>query len=486
MPTIAAPPLPRRFRDKGDDCQQCLWLPCTFVPPTLRPDASMLLVGEGPGYWEAQEGAFFVGESGIKLDEMLRAVGIDRGSVSLSNALKCYDEAKAASETLQRCAGAFLQHEIRYLAQRGLKVIVAMGDPALRATTGLTGITKHRGKVLPYPDHPDLVVLPTLNPAFVLHKPGIQPIVVSDLALARDARDGRVTPVEVSHETLITVDDVRAFFARIRHVPDVVVDLETTGLDWEAESIRCIGINYGEANHENAVIPVDFFRREGSEARLKVVVRRWLESHRHRFIGQNRKFDTHFLRQWCGVDDRRMDWDDTLIMAYLLNEDTTKGLKSLEALASIYCGFEANYKEKFLGAGLKVKVRKQADFWKVVADEVLWRYCAADCWVTRRVREALWERLRLQPALWRLYRQHYLPLQRAIIEAERVGFYIDRRRAEQVDARLRARATRLEHRHPEDRRVAPPRGTRSGIATNPVAVAVVTEVTTICQILCCS
>ena len=234
-----------------------------------------------------------------------------------------------------------------------------------------------------------------------------------------------------------------AFFERIRDVPEVVVDLETTGLDWEIEQVRCIGINYGRGNTDNAVIAVDFFRRDGTEERLKPLVRAWLESRRHRFIGQNRKFDCHFLRVWCGAEDLAMDWDDTYVMAYLLNEDTTRGLKNLEALASIYCGLEANYKEKFLRDGLKVKLKKQADFWKVVSSEVLYLYCAADVWVTRRVRDALLDRLRLQPGLLDLYYGHYLPLQSAILEAERVGFYIDQDRAQQVNTRLTAECDRL-------------------------------------------
>ena len=117
--------------------------------------------------------------------------------------------------------------------------------------------------------------------------------------------------------------------------------------------------------------------------------------------------------------------------------------QNLEALASIYCGLEANYKEKFLRDGLKVKLKKQADFWKVVSSEVLYLYCAADVWVTRRVRDALLDRLRLKPYWLDLYYGHYLPLQSAILEAERVGFYIDRGRANLVNARLSAECERL-------------------------------------------
>jgi hypothetical protein len=173
----------------------------------------------------------------------------------------------------------------------------------------------------------------TYNPAFILHRPGIQPTVVSDFLPAKLTIEDRPNLVEVTHKALYTLDQVEPFFERIRPIRDVAVDLETTGLSWENDVIRCIGVNYGLGNADSAVIAVGTFRQDGTKAALKPRVKDWLESGRHRFIGQNRKFDTHALRQWCGVEERKMDWDDTIIMAYLFDEDTTNGLKTPEALA---------------------------------------------------------------------------------------------------------------------------------------------------------
>ena len=189
MPALATPTLPTRFRDHGEACAQCPWVTCDYVPPTLVPGSQILLVGEAPGYWESRQGEYFIGETGIKLNEMLRAVGLTRDEVSLSNALKCYgNEEKSTPEILTRCSQAYLKYEIEYLATRGLKVIIAMGEPALRALTGLSGITGNRGKVLYYAENTDIRILPTFNPAFVLRCPGIQP---ADLArrAALAARD---------------------------------------------------------------------------------------------------------------------------------------------------------------------------------------------------------------------------------------------------------------------------------------------------------
>ena len=249
----------------------------------------------------------------------------------------------------------------------------------------------------------------------------------------------RSTRSSVSYEGLETLDQVSAFFERIRDVPEVVVDLETTGLDWEIEQVRCIGINYGRGNNDNAVIAVDFFRRDGTEERLKPLVRAWLESRRHRFIGQNRKFDMSFP---AAVVRRR--GPDHGLGRHLRH--------GLFAQRGHHAGSRPRSPGRFIVAWKPTTKRNSAtgssqaqEAGRLLEGGVergAELYCAADVWVTRRVRDALLDCLRLQPALLDLYYGHYLALQSAIIEAERVGFYIDQGRARQVNARLSAACDR--------------------------------------------
>ena len=85
-------------------------------------------------------------------------------------------------------------------------MIVAMGEPALRALTGLSGITTNCGKVLYYAQNTGVRVLPTFNPAFVLRRPGIQPVVESDLLLAKQLLGEEINKVQVSYQSLETLD----------------------------------------------------------------------------------------------------------------------------------------------------------------------------------------------------------------------------------------------------------------------------------------
>ena len=49
-----------------------------------------MIIGEGPGYYEDQQGKPFVGKSGQLLNQMLAAIGLDRqNDVYIANIVKC-------------------------------------------------------------------------------------------------------------------------------------------------------------------------------------------------------------------------------------------------------------------------------------------------------------------------------------------------------------------------------------------------------------
>ena len=52
-------------------------------------DAEILLVGEGPGQREDEQGIPFVGPAGLRLDDMLEIIGLDRTKVYVANIVKC-------------------------------------------------------------------------------------------------------------------------------------------------------------------------------------------------------------------------------------------------------------------------------------------------------------------------------------------------------------------------------------------------------------
>lgn len=58
------------------------------VPGEGSPNAEIMFIGEGPGYWEDQKGRPFVGLAGQLLDKMINSIGLKRSDVFIANVVK--------------------------------------------------------------------------------------------------------------------------------------------------------------------------------------------------------------------------------------------------------------------------------------------------------------------------------------------------------------------------------------------------------------
>ena len=82
------------WEDLKKDCLNCrgcaLWETRTNVVfGDGAQDAEILLIGEGPGQREDEQGVPFVGPAGQLLDDMLAMIGLDRTKVYIANTVKC-------------------------------------------------------------------------------------------------------------------------------------------------------------------------------------------------------------------------------------------------------------------------------------------------------------------------------------------------------------------------------------------------------------
>lgn len=128
------------------------------------PTARLMFVGEGPGADEDRQGEPFVGRAGQKLNEMIRAIGLDRSQVYIANVVKCRPPENRTPEPdeVATCS-PFL---FRQIAAIGPKVIVALGAPATKTLLGTReGITRIRGQ---WGEFRGIPVMPTFHPAYLL------------------------------------------------------------------------------------------------------------------------------------------------------------------------------------------------------------------------------------------------------------------------------------------------------------------------------
>ena len=145
------------------------------------PQAELMFIGEGPGYYEDQQGIPFVGKAGMLLDRLLAGAGLRRADTYIANVVKCRppNNRDPRPDEIEACKH-FLSDQIRLVDPL---VVMTLGNFATKLLLKTaTGITRMRGRVIPWWG---TVVIPTFHPAAVLRAgPDMEATVVADLELA--------------------------------------------------------------------------------------------------------------------------------------------------------------------------------------------------------------------------------------------------------------------------------------------------------------
>jgi DNA polymerase len=131
-----------------DGCRRCgLAASRTHVVVSRgNPRARLMVIGEGPGAQEDEQGQPFVGRSGQLLDRMLESVGIDSNrDAYVCNIVKCRPPENRKPTALEMAAcRPWLDQQIQ-LVDPG--VILLAGATAVEGLLGIKGgITKLRGQ----------------------------------------------------------------------------------------------------------------------------------------------------------------------------------------------------------------------------------------------------------------------------------------------------------------------------------------------------
>ena len=97
----------------------------TAVPGNGSRTSDLMFIGEGPGYYEDQQGLPFVGRAGQLLNEMLATIGMRREDVFVTNMIKCRAPNNRDPLPIEiRSCGPYLDRQIELIAPR---VIVTLG-----------------------------------------------------------------------------------------------------------------------------------------------------------------------------------------------------------------------------------------------------------------------------------------------------------------------------------------------------------------------
>lgn len=143
-------------------------------------DADWMLIGEAPGENEDLKGQPFVGQTGMLLTEMIRAIGLNREDVYITNILKCRppENRNPMAEEIKTC-GHYLQRQIKLVKPA---MILAVGRVAAQSLleTNET-LAKLRGKQHLFNGIPLVVIY---HPAYLLRSLSEKRKAWQDLQLA--------------------------------------------------------------------------------------------------------------------------------------------------------------------------------------------------------------------------------------------------------------------------------------------------------------
>ena len=160
-------------------CRECALCQArkTVVFGVGSTQAEIMLIGEGPGANEDEQGIPFVGKAGQLLDSMLAIIGLDRTMVYIANIVKCRPPGNRDPLNVEQdaCIG-YLRRQMALLSP---KILVCLGRiAAMRFIDPKFRITREHGIWF---DVDGMRMMAVYHPSALLRDPGKRPETFDDL-----------------------------------------------------------------------------------------------------------------------------------------------------------------------------------------------------------------------------------------------------------------------------------------------------------------
>ncbi len=147
------------------------------VPGEGPAQVEIMLIGEGPGFHENEQGRPFVGAAGKFLDELLAAAGLKRSDVFITNIVKCRPPGNRDpdAEEIEACSN-YLDRQIQALNP---KVIVTLGRHSMAKYLPNAKISDVHGQAMNVRGR---LVIAMYHPAAALHQQSLKSTLQEDFS----------------------------------------------------------------------------------------------------------------------------------------------------------------------------------------------------------------------------------------------------------------------------------------------------------------
>jgi len=185
-------------------CQKCTLYHSRkkSVPGEGPANAELMFIGEGPGFYENEQGRPFVGAAGQFLDELLTQAGLKRQEVWIGNVVKCRPPGNRdpLPEELSTC-DEYLERQIKAINP---KVIITLGRYSMAKFMPSAKISAVHGQMRQIGNR---FVIAMYHPAAALHQGSLKPVLIADFSRlpqmveqARNTLGKSAPPPEVQEE----------------------------------------------------------------------------------------------------------------------------------------------------------------------------------------------------------------------------------------------------------------------------------------------
>ena len=150
-----------------------------------NPSSKIMIIGEGPGANEDDEGIPFVGRAGQLLDKMLASINLDRKNIYITNVVNFRppENRKPTETEINR----YLPYLIKHVEIIKPKILILLGSTALNTIIGDEEvISKARGKwVLQQIGSCTVSIMTSFHPAFLIRQQEQKKMAWIDLKMIR-------------------------------------------------------------------------------------------------------------------------------------------------------------------------------------------------------------------------------------------------------------------------------------------------------------
>ncbi len=167
-------------------CQKCALYHSRkkAVPGEGPTKCEIMLIGEGPGFYENEQGRPFVGAAGKFLDELLGQAGLKREDVWITNIVKCRPPGNRdpLPEEVSSC-NPYLERQIQAVDP---SIIITLGRHSMGKYMPGAKISAVHGQMRKVGDR---YVIAMFHPAAALHRQDLRPALEQDMRRLREVLD---------------------------------------------------------------------------------------------------------------------------------------------------------------------------------------------------------------------------------------------------------------------------------------------------------